>query len=272
VEEATTTGLRYRNAVLRRDEIVTAVQQEGFVSIANLSRRLGVSAITIRRDVQFLEAHDRVKATHGGVLAVSAPLGVGSHFRLRAARNAAAKRAIGITTAELVADLECRSLAIDAGTTALEVASALAPGATLTVVTHSLPALQVLASRSDIDVVCVGGSLHPETQSFAGPDTLVGYEGLRMQAMVLTATALNSGQLLCGNSFDAATKQRMMASADRVVLAIDSSKIAISSPYYICDLEEVDTIVIDEGAPATELQQLSERGIEVLVARTDHDN
>lgn len=259
-------ALRYGKATERRAAIQALVEADGFVSVSSLSAKLGVSAVTIRRDVQQLERDHAVQSTHGGVIALSTPVGAGSHFRLRSSRNADAKRAIGVATSQFLAGTSCSTLGIDAGTTALEVAGQLRPEHRMTIVTHSLPVLSTLNGRPSIDVVCVGGTLHPETQAFAGPATLDDYAGLRLEVLVLTATAVSQTLLLCGNSYDAVTKQKMMEVSDTVVLAIDSSKFGIVSPFYIADLSGVDVVVSDDRIAPETLDSLRKLGLEVVVA------
>jgi len=262
--ESDGTGMRYRHASERRAAVLALVQRDGFANISELSKQLGVSAVTIRRDVQQLETEERVQSTHGGVLATTSPVREGSHFQLRSSRNAEAKRAVGGATVELLIGRSYRSVGIDAGTTALEVALQLHPSQPMTVFSHSLPALSALNGRPKIETVGIGGLLHPGTQAFAGPATVEGYSRLRFEVLVLTATAVRDGQMLCGNDYDAVTKQQMMRVTDVTILAVDSSKFEVTSPYFIDRLDRVDTVVTDDGLRPEIAEWLSSAGIELV--------
>jgi DeoR/GlpR family transcriptional regulator of sugar metabolism len=269
-------SLRYRDASARRTALAELVQQQGFCRVPELSEQLGVSRITVRRDIALLEQHHLVRSTHGGVMALSAagpgsPAGPGTHFRLRSAAHTEAKQAIGRKAIEYVNRHATGPLGIDAGTTGFQAARFIVPDAPLTVVTHSLPVMTELAQRPLVEVVGIGGVLHPETQAFAGPPTVAGYAGLRLGTVLLTASAVRDQMMLCGNAFDAETKRQMMAVADQIILLVDASKFDAIAPFQTAELSRVDVVVIDDQAPSAVLESLEAQNLRVLVAQLDED-
>jgi DeoR/GlpR family transcriptional regulator of sugar metabolism len=256
--------LRYRNAVDRRTRVRGLVQAGGFVRISDLSAMLGVSRITIRRDVQQLEGEGLVRGTRGGVLDIPAP-GRGSHFRLRATRSAHVKALIARTAAQYIKDRGFATIGIDAGTTALAVARVLQPDRAMTVVTHSISSLSAVANTPYVEVVCIGGVLHSGTQSFAGPATVAGYSQVRLSVAVLGATAVGNLQMLCGNDYDAVTKQMMMSVAETTMLLVDSSKFGLVSPFFVGDISSVGLVVTDDGLSEEHKYSLLGTGVEVIV-------
>ena len=256
--------MRYRHASERRAAVLALVQQYGFASISDLSSRLGVSAVTIRRDVAQLAREEKVQSTHGGVLAVAPPTGEGTHFRLRSSRRSDAKTAIAATTVEILAQRGFRSIGIDAGTTALEVAALLHPAQQVSVFSHSLPVLSTLNRRPFVETVGVGGLLYARTQAFAGPATVEEYSKLRFEALVLAASAVRDGQMLCGNDFDTVTKQQMMRVADTTLLVVDSSKFGTTSPFFVEPLDRVDTVITDEEIDAATADGIRAAGVELV--------
>jgi DeoR/GlpR family transcriptional regulator of sugar metabolism len=263
-----TTGagsLRYRDASARRTALAELVQQQGFCRVPELSDQLGVSRITVRRDIAILEQHNLVRSAHGGAMALS-PAGPGTHFRLRSDAHTAAKEAIGRAAIEYVNQHATGPLGIDAGTTGFQAARFIAPHAPLTVVTHSLPVMTELAQRPLVEVVAIGGVLHPETQAFAGPSTVAGYAGLRLGTVLLTASAVRDQMMLCGNAFDAETKRQMMAVADQVILLVDASKFEAVAPFQTAELSRVHVVVIDDQAPAALMESLQAQNLRVVVA------
>jgi DeoR/GlpR family transcriptional regulator of sugar metabolism len=280
-----TTGagsLRYRDASARRTALAELVQQQGFCRVHELSDQLGVSRITVRRDIALLEQHNLVRSAHGGAMALSqagpgslagpgSPAGPGAHFRLRSAAHTEAKQAIGREAIEYVNQHATGPLGIDAGTTGFQAARFIAPHVPLTVVTHSLPVMTELAQRPLVEVVGIGGVLHPETQAFAGPSTVAGYAGLRLGTVLLTASAVRDQMMLCGNAFDAETKRQMMAVADQVILLVDASKFEAVAPFQTAELSRVDIVVIDDQAPAALVESLQAQNLRVVIAPLGED-
>jgi DeoR/GlpR family transcriptional regulator of sugar metabolism len=125
--------------------------------------------------------------------------------------------------------------------------------------------------RPLVEVVGIGGVLHPETQAFAGPSTVAGYAGLRLGTVLLTASAVRDQMMLCGNAFDAETKRQMMAVADQIILLVDASKFDAIAPFQTAELSRVDVIVVDNRAPSALLKSLEAQNLHVLVAEFDED-
>lgn len=271
IESPTAESLRYRDASARRTALVERVRRQGFCRVAELSDYLGVSRMTVRRDITLLEEHNLIRAAHGGAMAL-APAGRGTHFRLRSATHTEAKRAIARKAIEYVGRRSLSPLGVDAGSTAFEAARCIAPDAPLTVVTHSLPVMTELAERPQVEIVGIGGVLHPETQAFAGPATIAGYAGVRLSAVLLTASAIRNQTMFCGNAFDADTKRQMMAVADEIILLVDASKFQGVAPFQVADLDGVDVIIVDDQAPPALLESLEAQHLQVITARPDEND
>ncbi|HVX47186.1 MAG TPA: DeoR/GlpR family DNA-binding transcription regulator, partial [Mycobacteriales bacterium] len=216
-------GLRYGGARARADRLLAQVREQGFCTIAELARQLGVSEMTVRRDVARLAAAGELRAVHGGVSTMAGRvLAEGTDYRERAGSMAAAKRAIAAAAVRLVTDGS--TIAIDTGTTALELARLLPEELAVSVVTPSLPVMVELLSHPGVQVHGLGGDLHPVTQSFAGPATVAAIGELRVERLFLAANGIRGTGVYCGNGFDAVVKRALIDIADEVVLLADSSK------------------------------------------------
>jgi len=255
--------LRYTSAPDRRAQLVRMVEEQGFCTTTELSVALGVSDMTIRRDVRLLVAEGHLRSVHGGVSALPQSALLGSDFRARAAERAGAKAAIAQAAAAMVRDGD--AVGLDAGSTALEVAKALPPGLRASVVTHSVPVVTALLGRERIEVTCLGGTLHHESQSFGGPATTAALADLRLSVLYLAASGISAQGVYCGNDFDAVTKRALVAVADRVVLVADSSKFATTAMVRACPLSQVDCAVIDDGVTHEQHQALLDQGVEVVI-------
>jgi DeoR/GlpR family transcriptional regulator of sugar metabolism len=246
-------SLRYDSAPDRRRAILTAVGESGFVSVTELTRRLGVSDMTIRRDLRKLAHQGRVRIVHGGVSALT----TSPHspaFTGRAEEHAAGKRAIGEAVARRLSSRA--TVAVDAGTTTYAVAQALPDSFRGTVVTHSIPVMQLMLTRGLGRVVGLGGELLVESQAFVGPRTVEAVAGLRVQTLVLGAAAVDDRGIYVSTDNERPTKLALMSIADRVVLVVDSSKFRVSAPVRLCDWDRISSVVTDAPPPSEVLDRL----------------
>lgn len=248
--------MRYTGAPARRDELQRLLTTEGYVSSADAAQRMGVSEMTIRRDLQLLEAEGLARRVAGG-----AASGGGLPFERRDAVDASFKRLVAEAAADEIAG--AHTIALDAGTTVAAMTPLIRAE---TVVTHSLPVLTALAARRPGSLVVTGGHYQSDTRSFAGPLAESVLENIRTDVAVLSATAVSSDALWGANALDAAIKRILAAQAERVVLVADGAKIGARAPLRIADISIVDLLVTDERADAMVLDALRARGLEVRIA------
>ena len=235
-------ALRYDSAPQRRRAILGAVRDSGFVSVTELTRRLGVSDMTVRRDLRKLAHQGTVRIVHGGVSLVS-PSQHSPAFAGRAGEHAAGKRAIGEAVAR---GLPLRgTVAVDAGTSTYAAVQALPDTFRGTIVTHSIPVMQLLLTRGLGGVVGLGGELLPESQAFVGPRTVEAIAGLRVQTLLLGAAAVDERGVYVATDNERPTKLALMSIADRTVLLVDSSKFGASAPVHLCGWEDISRVVTD---------------------------
>ena len=257
--------LRYETAPVRRERLLETVRRTGFASAPELAAVLGVSQMTVRRDFRRLAEDGLVRQVHGGVSAISTVAGP-IDFRLRAtqqqsAKRSIARRAIGLLQAGSV-------VALDAGTTTMEVALQLPDALRLTVVTHSLAAMPALAARPLLDIIGLGGQLHADTQAFAGPMTIGDIGEIRVNTLLLAITAIRDGAMWCTNSYDAETKRELMRAADRTILLADSSKFSATAVMRVAEVGAVDLLVTDDGIDSATRLSLEALGVVVDIVET----
>jgi DeoR/GlpR family transcriptional regulator of sugar metabolism len=253
----------------RRQQIFALVEEQGRVSVPDLSQRFGVSEVTIRKDLAWLESNERVLRTHGGALpAPGHPAETGFDVRQRLQR--AEKAAIGAAAAALVSDGE--SIALDASTTALEVARHLAGAHELTVVTNGLRVANELADRPEVTVLMPGGRLRWAALSLVGGWGASLLENVNIQRAFLGAAGfdLRSG-LTDVTEEEAQMKRAIAAAARQVVAVIDHSKWDRTGFATFAGTDEVGLVITDTGAPADLVQEARERGIDVVEVAVGSD-
>jgi DeoR/GlpR family transcriptional regulator of sugar metabolism len=245
----------------RRSRILDHLRQNGYGSQGELARMLGVSEMTVRRDARRLAGEGLVHAVRGGILAIGEP-SVGIDFRLREHRHPDTKRAIARAAVDMIHS--GATVALDAGTTTLELARLLVPPLQLKVVTSSLPAINVLAGRPDIETIALGGTLSTELQNFTGPLTLTALRRLHVDQVFLAATAISKGAMYCNVMWDAEIKRALIELGDEVVLLADSSKFSMTAIARVASLSAVNTIVVDDLITPAELESIRAAGIRVV--------
>jgi DeoR/GlpR family transcriptional regulator of sugar metabolism len=259
-----TSGLRYSDAPARRRAILRRLRLVGFCAVSELAEELQVSEMTVRRDLRQLTKDDQVRLIHGG--ASLPPEALGSVlFTSRAESNDSAKKEIGRSAAELIGPRD--TVAIDAGTTAYQLACALPDEFAGCVVTHSVPVIQYMLSRPPVRVVGLGGDLYHASQAFVGPTTEDMASSLRVRTVFLGAAALDERGVYCAADVERPTKRALMGIADHVVLLVDHDKFATSAPVLLCRYDDVGTLVTDRPPPPAVGKALGAAGTRLITAR-----
>ena len=252
---------------LRRVRIRELVAQRGECSVEELAAELGVSGMTIRRDLQVLADDGRVIRTHGG-----ATLGERATFEFaflkRINQNRQAKAAIAREAVRRIG--RCRTIMLDGSTTTLAIARRLRGMAGLTVVTTSLPAAAELQHEPEIEVLLPGGYVRPASPDLTGSLTEANLELLRAGIAFLGADAIDSeGNVFTDPPDNSAVLLRMAASADHVYVVADHSKLGRSALRCFGCLREWEGLITDHECDDEFVRGLRDLGIRVMVAEPE---
>lgn len=253
--------LKFGSAEDRRSRIVELLREQSYCGQAEIAQLFGVSEMTVRRDARRLAAEGLVRAVRGGIIKIDEPA-VGIDFRLRVQRRPDTKQRIARAALEMITP--GTTIALDAGTTTLELARLLVPPLRVKVVTASLPALNVLAGRPEIETIGLGGTLNPELQNFAGPLTLLALRHLHVDQTFLAATAVSKGAMYCNVMWDSEIKRGLIEVGGEVVLLVDSSKFSMTAIARVASLTAVNTVVVDDQIAPADLESIRSDGIRVV--------
>lgn len=239
-------------------------QLKSFLSVAELAEVLGVSPMTVRRDLRQLAADGVVRLEHGGAL-LADRRSLEGVFGQRERICTTEKDAIGRLAATLARDGDV--VGLDAGTTTLAIARALRPEGRVTVVTHSLPAIMELVNRSNVEVMALGGLLQAHTLAFAGPTVIETLRGVRLHTLFLAATGFTvEDGMTCVSLYETDTKRALIEAAQRVILVTDHTKLGRVFLMYVASLDAVHEVVTDAGLPDEARHALEGRGLLVHIA------
>jgi DeoR/GlpR family transcriptional regulator of sugar metabolism len=251
-------------AEARRMKMLEWLQEEGSARVRDLAEAFSVSEVTVRQDLERLEAEGHIVREHGGAYLKSVPQQVRA-MALHHLVNMDAKRRIGRAAAALVEDGE--TIILDSGSTTTEVAMNLAEREHLTVITNALNIALILGAMPTCTVHMPGGQFKAPTLSLSGERSADYFKGLFAQKLFL-ATAAVSFQ--AGLTFpaiaDIAVKRAMIESASRVYLLADSSKIGRTSFSSLGGLNCIHALITDDGIHDEDRQRFVAEGIEVIVA------
>jgi DeoR/GlpR family transcriptional regulator of sugar metabolism len=258
--------MRYTAAPARRAEILENLRATGFASISDLSKRLGVSEMTARRDVRRLQEDGDAVAVHGG-LRLRAPETESTRdtpeYNGRECAGNAAKRAVGAAAAQCVRPDDV--IAIDAGTTTVELARALSPEFHGTVITHSLPVVNCLLDQPAVTVIALGGDLHRASRALVGSSTVEMARRYRVRTLYLGAAAVDERGVYASADVEKLVKLELMDIADRIVLLIDHDKFSARAPVFLCDWDRLSAVVTDRQPPTAIAERLQAHGIDFVL-------
>ena len=245
-----------RGAAGRQAWILSTLRAVGFLSVADLARQLGVSQMTIRRDLHSLQATGRVRPVHGGASLAPrelrrAAFPEGEHTE---AQERVAQHAAGL--------VGCRdTVAIDAGATGLAIARALPASFAGCVITHSMPALAFLTRERAGRVVALGGEYLPARAAFVGPMTEAALAQLRARTFFVAPPAVDARGLYAQSPAEASVQRRLMEIADEVVLVATQQTFESSAPALVGPLDRLTAVVCDRPPPAELASALGRVGV-----------
>lgn len=246
----------------RLDVTLRLVRNAGRVSLVDLAGRLGVSEMTVRRDLDALQQRGLVERVRGGAVAITQPEADGG-FAARRDWQAATKDRIGRAAAALVEPGS--TVLLDAGTTTVHVARHLLDRAPLTVAVLSLPVAAQLADRPGIRLIVVGGESRPGEQSLAGPLAAETLRRLSFDVFLMSVGAVSADAGWSEFTLeDAAVKQVGLVRARTTTVVADASKLGVRAFASVAPLGAVDRLVTDTGARDPDLSPAARESVAAL--------
>lgn len=231
----------------RRRHLLETLDEQGALETVPVAQRLGVSEMTIRRDLADLERRGLVRRVHGGAQTTrEADVG----YLLRLKRNPGAKQQVGMLAAQQVCSHE--TIYLDAGTTCMELARALKRRdlRSVNVLTHAVNIAAALAGHPSFTVIQVGGEIYAETFAATGPTAVATIEQFSFDRMFLSAQGLHpKSGVTNSNLLEVAVKTAAMSRASWVALVVDSSKWNRQALARVADVSELDLVISDDALP-----------------------
>jgi DeoR/GlpR family transcriptional regulator of sugar metabolism len=248
----------------RQQQILEIARDNHQVAVSDLSRRFGVSEVTIRRDLRELAAQGALQRAHGGaVVATPAPPEPPVIQRMAEARDS--KEAIGHATAALIADGD--AVFIGSGTTTAYIVRYLADREELTVVTNALNIATELATAKGVTVVVTGGMMRASELSLVGHIAEQSLCEVRVDKVIMGMRAVSLEDGMTNDYLpEVMTDRTIIEMAPELIVVADHCKFGKVASAYIAPVERMTTLVTDKGADPEFLDHLRGLGIQVIVA------
>jgi DeoR/GlpR family transcriptional regulator of sugar metabolism len=253
----------------RQAVILREVRSRGGVRVSDLTEALGVSDMTIRRDLDVLAAKGLVAKVHGGATAVPEHSTDEPGFEAKSYREQAEKNAIASVAVGLVQP--GTAIGLSGGTTTWALAHRLLDVPGLTVVTNSIPVADTLyhAGRPDQTVVLTGGIRTP-SDALAGPVAEAAITSLNVDVLFLGVHGMSPRTgFTTPNLMEAGTNRLLVNAARRLVVLADHTKWETVGIATIARLEDADIVVTDSGLHAEARSQLADRVGELVVVEAE---
>jgi DeoR/GlpR family transcriptional regulator of sugar metabolism len=246
----------------RRQKVLDLVSERGFIALTELTRAIEASESTLRRDLDYWHQQGLIRRTHGGAIYVGDSNELPA-LEERTAKQMDEKRAIAKTAADRLRDGD--TVLLDGGTTTLEVARLLV-GRRLQIVTNSLPIAALFANNRETDLVILGGYVYPRTGVALGPFTVRMLQDVHVHQLVMSVGGITAKGLFNSNLLLVETERQMMRCADEVVVVADHTKIGRQALAFLCELSEIDTLIVDRELTAKQREMLDQAGARLVVA------
>jgi DeoR/GlpR family transcriptional regulator of sugar metabolism len=241
----------------RQTLILERVREQGGVRVTDLVRELGVSDMTVRRDLELLHDRGLVEKVHGGAAAIEGSSLFEPGFTAKSALMETEKGLIAASATSLVTP--GTAIAISAGTTTFALARRLIDIPGLTVLTNSVPVADVLYKhgRSDQTVILSGGVRTP-SDALVGPFAIEVIRSLHVDSVFMGSHGMDVRfGFTTPNILEAETNRALIAAGRRLIILADHTKWGIIGISSVARLEDTDTVISDCGLDLAARSQLA---------------
>jgi DeoR/GlpR family transcriptional regulator of sugar metabolism len=240
--------------------ILEQLDSQGRVLVASLADQLGVSTVTIRKDLEALEQRSVLRRVRGG--AVPAAVSDEGSFESRLRHRRAEKEAIADAVAPLVRDGDV--IALDSSSTCHYLAQQLLDRRGLVVVTNSLPTATLLSERTDANVLLPGGVVRRSARSLVGlvGDVLAGRGRIARGFLGGHGISVEHGLLDLANE-EAQAKRYLADACTEVYGLVDSAKFGGFSIHPCVPIDRLAAVYTDDGVDPAQAAAITAAGVPV---------
>ena len=253
--------------------IAALVASEGRVTVTDLAARFSITAETVRRDLDTLEATRQLRRVHGGAVALDRLSLSEPSLDERQTQRLDEKTRIALAAIKLLPASRSGSVLLDAGSTTEHLADLLinwtpsSAGDHLLVITNAVPIAGKLSRLEHVEVHVLGGRVRGLTGAIVGADTVAQLAALRPDIAFVGTNGVSAAfGLSTPDSVEAAVKSAIVRSARRVVVLADSTKLDQETLVCFANLTAIDTLITDAAPSAGLAEALAAAGVDLVLA------
>lgn len=247
----------------RRNKIVEWLDEQGAVTNAELMEKFDISIETVRRDLAYLEERGLLERVYGGAVKKKF-MSVEPQYTNRESENEHEKTAIAREAEKLIVDND--TVFFDLGTTVLSIARQLDEKKNITAFTNALRTAIVLSEKGK-EVTITGGRLRGGEFSVSGyiaEDTM---KAFNIDKAVIGVAGITEDGISDFNVEEATIRRQVIKNAKKVIAVADYSKFGVRAMCNVCDLSQIDTLIVDDKAPKKLLKAIEKQGVQIIIAK-----
>lgn len=244
-------------------KIIDYLRANNTATVSELAKLNKVSMDTVRRDLEELEEYGALDRVHGGAVWRRESL-LQHVYEMRTTINAEAKRHLATLVSEILDDGQ--TVLINSGSTTVEIAKYIASHyKRLTIITNDIDIVKVLAHKDTFKIIMLGGFVEKSENATYGELCENEVEKYSADVGIFAVNSISEERGVRDFRIkQIEAYQKMIDISKKVVIATDSSKFGKNSFMPLCDLNQVDYILSDEGLPPEEIVKFERLGINVL--------
>jgi DeoR/GlpR family transcriptional regulator of sugar metabolism len=244
----------------RQKLILTKIISEKKIKTIKLAKKLNLSEDTIRRDLNDLHEKGLIRKVYGGAFPVTIePKNIFDVL----ITNEVKKNCIANKAVSLLKDGQV--IIISGGTTNLAFAKLIPTSLKATIYTYSLPIAMQLSQHLNIDLIFIGGKLQKNAMVTIGLDVVQVLNNLKADICFMGASSINTNLGLTEMGYEVSiVKKAMIQASDKVISMVTSEKLNTKMPHFVCELNQLNTIITDLNPNDHKLEEYLKAGISVL--------
>lgn len=250
----------------RHQDILQLLEAETTLSIKELASLLGVSLVTVRRDLDILQKYNKVKKFHGSV-SLNRSDSPQTLFNLSLENNAAEKKAIAKVASTLIQHDSV--ISIDASSSAYYIADYISQLTSLKVIVYSLLSALKFSSIPKASVFQLGGTIDPHSATTCDFFTIESIKNFNSDIAFFSNHTIDSINGGFDSVYSIEVKNALIDITKRSVLLADSSKFEKTAMCLSVPMSKIDTIVTDENVPEESVKNIVNAGVELYIAKIE---
>jgi DeoR family deoxyribose operon repressor len=254
----------------RLNTLISLLRSQGAMYVADLAKRLDVSEMTVRRDLDELQSDNFLERHHGKARFIRDSPAFGYEnieniYSLSSASREMNEEKKRIAQRAVAFIKQGDVVIIDNGSTTDKIADYMPDDIGLTVACYNLNIAAKLSRKEKISILLAGGYYHPSDQMFESAEGLQFLRSVRAHKLFLSASGVHESLgMTCAHSFEVTVKQTILESALQKILVADSSKFGTVKTVFFSSIDNLDMIITDKGISGEWIEIIQNKGIELI--------